>query len=58
MKKVIALLAIVAFAACNNAGKTSTTDSTTVIKDSVKTTTIDTTKVVDTTKTADTTKHM
>ena len=45
MKKVIALLAIVGFfAACNNAGKTSTTDSTTVVKDSVNTKTIDTTK--------------
>jgi ABC-type oligopeptide transport system substrate-binding subunit len=58
MKKVIALLAIVGFfAACNNAGKTSTTDSTTVVKDSVNTTTVDTTKTADSTKTIDTTKH-
>lgn len=59
MKKLIALLAIVGFVACNNAGKTSTADTTkTTVTDTVKTTTVDTSKkVADTTKkAADTTK--
>jgi ABC-type glycerol-3-phosphate transport system substrate-binding protein len=61
MKKVIALLAIVGFAACNSGAKTSTTDSTkTTTVDTVKTTIMDTSKAAmdSMKKTTDTTKKM
>jgi hypothetical protein len=58
MKKFLVVLAIGAFAACNNSGGTEAPKDSTVIKDSTKITTDSTSKMSDSTSkmSADTTK--